>query len=224
MFIIPPGKPHHIAPTADAVFYVVSFMPEFLEKENQATYMAINFLRNLQSEGDQDIHPKVSVSSENIFFVENILEHVLLEFKEKRAGHREMIHTYTLLLVTMLARNYVDIENQLPNCFENYRQLVMHCIEYVEHHFMEDLSLEEICKRSAVSKGIFCRVFKELTGHSFNRYLNICRIKKATEYIEQRYKITAIYGLCGYADFSTFHRNFKSIIGISPKEYKKQGE
>ena len=195
-----------------------------MEKKNHANYMAINFLNNLQSEGYQDIHPKISVSSENIFFVENVLEHVLLEFKDKRAGYREIIHTYALLLVIMLARNYVDVENQLPNCLENYRQRVMYCIEYVEHHFTEDISLEDLCRRSAVSKGIFCRAFKELTGHSFNRYLNICRIKKATEYIEQGYKITAIYGLCGYADFSTFYRNFKSIIGISPKEYRKQVE
>ena len=46
---------------------------------------------------------------------------------------------------------------------------------------------------------------------------------KAEEYlIKKGYKITAIYGLCGYDDFTTFYRNFKKIIGVSPKEYKNK--
>ena len=42
-----------------------------------------------------------------------------------------------------------------------------------------------------------------------------------TELIKKGYKITAIYGLCGYNDFSTFYRNFKKIMGVSPDIYKK---
>lgn len=60
--------------------------------------------------------------------------------------------------------------------------------------------------------------------NEFNNYLNICRVKKATEYIKDGYKITAIYGLCGYTDFSTFYRNFKKIMGVTPMEFKKNNQ
>ena len=103
-----------------------------------------------------------------------------------------------------------------------YKQFVLHCIDYIEKNYTDDLSLEEILEHSGVSRGNFCALFSELTGHTFNSYLNLCRIKKATEYINRGYKITSIYGLCGYNDFSTFFRNFKKVMGISPKEYQKK--
>ena len=42
------------------------------------------------------------------------------------------------------------------------------------------------------------------------------------KYIEDGYKITAIYGLCGYNDFTTFYRNFKKIMGCSAEEYRQK--
>ena len=38
---------------------------------------------------------------------------------------------------------------------------------------------------------------------------------------ETNSRITAIYGLCGYSDFSTFNKNFNKFKGMSPLEYKK---
>lgn len=217
MFIIPPGVVHYIAPEANTVFYSFSFMPNFLGETNQTGKLTSLFLRNLLT--DKDILPKVSIGSEDIFYIESVMERMLNEFNCKDFGFSEVIHSYAVLLVTVLARNYFK-KNTLPEYFDNSKQFVLHCIEYIENNFTERITLDEISKLSAMSKNSFCKLFYKLTGHSFNSYLNICRIKKATEYIKDGYKITAIYGLCGYTDFSTFYRNFKKIMGISPKEFK----
>ena len=222
MFIIPPKTIHHISPEADTVFYSFSFMPDFIGEKSKTNRLAFNFLEDLQKEQNRRIQPKVSVNSENVFYIESILEHVLKEFEEKPIGHDETVRAYCIILLTVLARNYFETQNAFPSdCFENNRQFVLHCIEYIENNFTQDLSLEETARLSAMSKSSFCTLFSELTGHSFHRYLNLCRIKKSTEYIRQGYKISSIYGLCGYNDFSTFYRNFKSIMGLSPNEYKK---
>jgi len=221
MFIIPPGMTHYITPTSDAVFYSFSFMPDFFGEQTKANRLSLSFLKSLQTDFSQDIRPKISIEPEDIFYVENILEHMLKDFNEKPLGYNETICAYALILVTLLARNYFEkAQSKLPDYFENNKQFVIHCIEYIKNNFTDKISLEEISKRSAMSKGNFCTLFAELTGHSFNSYLNLCRIKKATEYIKQGYKITAVYGLCGYDDFSTFYRNFKKIMGVSPKEFK----
>ncbi len=217
MFIIPPGVVHYIVPEPNAVFYSFSFMPGFLGEVNPNNKLVSLFLRNLLT--DKDILPKVSIDSKDMFYIESIMERMLNEFNLKAFGFGEIIHSYAVLLVSVLARNYFE-KNTLPEYFENSKQFVMHCIEYIENNFTERITLDEICKRSAMSKNNFCALFYKLTGHSFNSYLNICRIKKATEYIKDGYKITAIYGLCGYNDFSTFYRNFKKIMGVSPKEFK----
>ena len=218
MFIIPPGVVHYIYPEPNTVFYSFSFMPDFLIETSQPGNLVTLFLRNLLT--DRDILPKVSINSADVLHIESIMEKMLSEFNCKDFGFSEIIHSYAVLLVSVLARNYIK-KNTLPEYFDNSKQFVLHCIKYIENNFAERITLDEMSKRSAMSKNSFCEYFYKLTGHSFNNYLNICRIKKATQYIKDGYKITAIYGLCGYSDFSTFHRNFKKIMGISPRDFKK---
>ncbi|MBQ2696025.1 MAG: helix-turn-helix transcriptional regulator [Clostridia bacterium] len=217
MFIIPPGVMHYILPEPSTVFYSFSFMPEFLGEGNPNNKLVTLFLRSLLTK--KNILPKVSIDSDDIFHIESIMERMLNEFCCKKFCRNEIIHSYAVLLVAELARNYFE-KNTLPEYFDNSKEFVLHCIEYIENNFTDHITLDDISKRSAMSKNSFCSLFYKLTGHSFNSYLNLCRIKKATEYIKDGYKITAIYGLCGYTDFSTFYRNFKKIMGVSPKEYK----
>lgn len=220
MFIIPPETIHRITPKEDTVFYSFSFMPDFLGEAGKNNMLAHKFIQNLQS--DKNIRPKVSLDDKDIFYVETIMDKMLREFKERPLGFYEVIHSHTVLLVTILARNYFEKEKSgLTEYFESNKQFVLHCVKYIEANFTEKISLDDISKRSAMSKSSFCSLFSEITGHSFNSYLNICRIKKASEYIKNGYKITALYGLCGYSDFSTFYRNFKKVKGLSPQEYKK---
>ncbi len=225
MSIVPPKTTHHIVPNPNTEFYSFSFMPDFLGEKNKSNHLSINFLGSLQADISNGIHPKVSIEAENIFYTENIMKQLLKEFEKKDIGYEETARAYCTILLTTIARNYFEKEqSRLPHNFESNEQFVLHCINYIENNFTDDLSLEEMAKRSAMSKGNFCALFFKFTGHSFNSYLNQCRIKKAISYINKGYKITSIYGLCGYNDFSTFYRNFKKIMGISPKEYKKSEE
>ena len=219
MLIVPPETIHSITPDIDAVFYSFSFMPGFFGEQTKSNRYVVNFLRSIQKEGD--VRPKVSINSEDIFYVESIMEHILKEFNEKSTGYDECIRAYSIILITMIMRSYLSETNSsLPDFFENNKLYVIHCIDYIKNNFTENITLEEISKRSTMSKSSFCSLFLELTGHTFNGYLNLCRIKKSAEYILEGYKITAVYGLCGYNDFSTFYRNFKKIMGISPNEYR----
>jgi AraC-like DNA-binding protein len=161
------------------------------------------------------------MNSEEIFYIENIMAHILKEFNQKPIAYYDTVQAYAQLLVTMLAREYfAKDEHRISEHFEDNRQFVLHCVEYIENNFADKITLNEISKKSAMSKSNFCALFLKITGHSFNDYLNTCRIKAAVSYIKKGYKITAIYVLCGYNDFSTFNRNFNKIMGMSPREYK----
>ncbi len=217
MFIVPPGTMHYIVPEPDTVFYSFSFMPDFLLNARQSDNLISPFLHNLLT--GTEILPKVSIDSGDVFYVELVLEKMLVEFKRKEIGFREIVYSYGVFLITVLARYYYK-QNTLPERFDDDKQFILYCVEYINKNFTENITLEEILKHANMSKSSFCTAFRTLTGFSFNGYLNSRRIKRSTEYIKNGYKITAIYGLCGYTDFSTFYRNFKKIMGVSPKEYK----
>ncbi|MBE6934689.1 MAG: AraC family transcriptional regulator [Ruminococcaceae bacterium] len=45
--------------------------------------------------------------------------------------------------------------------------------------------------------------------------------RKAAELITSREKASVAGSSCGYGDSSTFYRNFKKYMGMSPSEYAK---
>ena len=220
MFILPPGVTHYIFPSDGTVFYSLSFTEGIFGEQNTGK-LARNFLRLLQTNETRYIKPKITVSPDEIFYIESIMAHTLKEFNEKPFAYQDTVQASTHLLVTMLAREYFSkTAHNISDHFEDSKQLVLHCVEYIENNFQDKITLDEISKKSAISKSNFCSLFQKITGHSFNQYINICRIKAAKAYIQKGYKITAIYGLCGYNDFSTFNRNFNKIMGMSPLAYK----
>ena len=217
MFIIPPKKTHFIRDSENAIFYSFSFMKESLGQISDMNRLSLNFLTKLSQVAS--IRPKITVPADEVFFVENRMEQRYKEFESKKIGYGEVIRTCTISLVTMFARNYFAA---MPDGLlsPDGRDYILHCVEYIKNNFSEKLTLDEMAQRSAMSKSCFCKLFSELTGTSFNKFVNICRIRKASEYIKRGYKITAIYGICGYDDFTTFYRNFKKIMGMSPGRYK----
>lgn len=222
-FIIPPSRTHYVSPDNGAVFYSFSFTPEFVNEQNKSSRLARNFLNMLQSDAHQPLPPKISLSADQVFQVESVFNQLLKEFTEKPLGYNETVCSYTVILLTTLARNYFEKEHaKASGYFEDDRRFVMHCVDYVEENFTDKLLLCEICKRFGVSKSNFCALFKKITGYSFNVFVNRRRIKQATSLINGGYKMDAIAGLCGYDDFSTFYRNFKKITGVSPKDFKSR--
>lgn len=221
MFIIPPGITHHVSFKPGTLFYSLSFSADFLNTVLADNILAKNFLFSLCKKETQSIKPKISVATEEIRYIEGMMEHILKEFTEKPLGYYSVIQTYVELLLTVLARNY--FESAKPNISDHFKtdkQLVLHSIDYIESNYKESISLAEITKKSMMSKNKFNKLFIDITGCSFKEYVNMCRIKKACEYIRQGYKISVLYSLCGYCDFSTFYRNFKKIMGVSPNAYK----
>lgn len=219
MFIIPPGKVHYIREADGAVFYSFSFMPDSLGAVDASYRLVQSFLKTLQ-EGET-VKAKISVPAKDALFTENLMEQIYKEFTGGKIGSGEIIRSCALALLAMFARNYFEKIQPEISASDN-RELMLHCVEYIKNNYIENITLDEMAKRSAMSKSCFCKLFYEICGTTFNKYLNQQRIKAATKYINEGYKITGIYGLCGYNDFTTFYRNFKKITGISPRRYKAE--
>ena len=216
MFIIPPGRSHYIENVEDALFYTFSFTMDSLRQFGGIS-TALLFLKNLENE---EVKTRVQINDDELLLVEGIMEKMHREFSQKRLGYEDVLHSYAVILLTVFARNYYKTSDSFPKASDN-RSLILYSIEYINSNYANDLSFEEMCLRSAMSKSSFCKLFAAMTGMSFKSYLNACRIQGAIKYIRQGYNISVIYGLVGYNDFTTFYRNFKKIMGCSPMSYKQ---
>lgn len=222
MFIIPPGRTHYIKDITDAVFYSFSFMPDTFGEPTDMNRMAVGILRTLEKAGGDEMRPKITVPSDEVLHMESIMSEMLRTFERKSLGYGEALRAYGILLLNLFVRVFYET---MPEHFQldaqSSRQAVLLGVQYIDQNFTEQLTLDAIAHRCAMSKSCFCSQFSAITGTSFHKYLNTCRINHAIRYIKKGYKITSLYGLCGYNDFTTFYRNFKKVTGLSPEEYRK---
>ena len=93
-------------------------------------------------------------------------------------------------------------------------------LKYIESHYNDELSLQEIAGLANVSPQYFSRLFREKMGMTYVDYLTKIRINKAVELLKYSNKSIQEIGYeVGYRDPNYFSRVFKKTTGVSPKEY-----
>ena len=98
-------------------------------------------------------------------------------------------------------------------------QKIQFAIQYLENHYMHDISLADISNKSNLSIYYFSRLFTKFTGITFKEYLNRIRIEKAEQLIKANQKsIIDISFECGFNSVRTFNRTFKAIKGYPPSK------
>lgn len=93
---------------------------------------------------------------------------------------------------------------------------------YLESHLTEVVSIDELTELAGMSKSTLLRAFHAVCGQPPIRYHQIKRIEKACWYIQHgRNSMTELAELLGYNDSNYFSRQFRQIMGCSPREYRK---
>lgn len=105
--------------------------------------------------------------------------------------------------------------------FQRMRQIKL-ALEYIEQHFQEQITLEELSRAAGLSPKYFCRYFKSTLHKTPIDYLNHYRIVRARQLLEtNQLSIMEVAVACSYHDLSYFVRCFKKYTGITPNQYSK---
>ena len=106
-----------------------------------------------------------------------------------------------------------------------YSELTKQTIEIVQTEYMEDLNLKSVAKVLHVNVMYLGQVFKKETGESFSKYLNHYRINMAKELLlRSKEPVNDIASRIGYQNQGYFYKNFKSLVGRSPREFREQNQ
>lgn len=92
---------------------------------------------------------------------------------------------------------------------------------FIEAHYMEELSMQDVAKAMGYSDAYFCKLFKQCFHVNFSTCLNEYRVEKAKGMMKNpRINVKDISVACGYSDSNYFARVFKRITGQTPSEYR----
>lgn len=95
-------------------------------------------------------------------------------------------------------------------------------LEYIENHFSEGISLEDLAGVAGMSPKYFCRFFRSITHQTPMDYVNYYRIGRAASLLcSTDFPVTVVGLECGFNDSSYFVKAFKKYMGMTPKQYQK---
>ncbi len=147
----------------------------------------------------------------------------MIESLKSTHGKGSFVTTGQFYLFLDAIRSYTEALNETELDVVLYRdqKRIHEILIYLEEHYHEQTSLEDIAKKAGFTKHYFCRYFKKMMGKSFVDYLNEIRCQRARDLIENtEIPITTIALDTGFSSVSYFSRKFKSYWGESPRYYR----
>jgi len=98
--------------------------------------------------------------------------------------------------------------------------ILQDCLEYVDSHLQDALTVEFLAARAGFSKWHFCRVFRWGTGLSVMGYVRWRRLAFAAYALNTGQKILDISLAYGFGTHSGFSKAFRRHYGCSPEIYR----
>lgn len=84
-----------------------------------------------------------------------------------------------------------------------------------------ELSPSVLADSVGLSHSYFARRFRQITGHTCVAYINLTRCERAKELLAEGERENGeIARLCGFCSHSYFDRVFRSVVGMSPSDYR----
>ncbi|MDQ0111897.1 AraC family transcriptional regulator [Paenibacillus harenae] len=96
-------------------------------------------------------------------------------------------------------------------------------MQWIEAHYAEEVTLEQLAELLHLSKYYVSRVFREETGSHITDYLTVRRIKQACRLLQTTvYSVERIGMDVGYPNASYFINTFKRVVGTTPLKYRQR--
>ncbi len=192
----------------------------------------------------QDIYSYIkSVDPSNKDFVKNFYWNLISSINnirmslmsgdsDKKLEYSELSGLYGLIekcsnadeLNTLLDESARSITSKV-NSYNNksIKLILRKAVEYLQKHYNEQITLNEVAEHTFVSTYYISRMFKKEMGKNFVDYLNEIRIEKAKEMLRDvRYKTYEVAEQVGIPDAHYFSKLFKKYVGVTPTEFREK--
>ena len=226
-FIVPPGFEHRIVfPNSDSQIYSLSFDESMFHPgfHHSGVCRFMSALKLDAGEEDRlDVRMKVILNKDQRYIMQSLMESMLRESASVCPAELSSASSLISAIFCILSQAYFMDEQRCGayHMVSHYNQSLKDCVEYIDTHFAQPLTLEYLAAKYAFSKSIFSLLFPQYVGMTLKRYINKKRIEHAVILMQNtELTLAEVATMTGYDEFSTFYRNFKRIIGLSPSDYR----
>lgn len=155
------------------------------------------------------------------FRFKDLFEAILEEHRNQDCFYKTSVSNYCNMLMIEIARLVPETEDRIKDRKSLPRQ-ISRILDYITIHYNENIRIEEVAAQVHLSETHFRRIFEEHMNMTPVEYINFVRVQNACEMMKKTdYSMDEVAIRVGYTAVSTFNRNFKKMIGMSPYQWKK---
>jgi len=184
------------------------------------SYMFVDFSGILQDAlSGGDIHEGAALFNKakhpNIHYFAGCL---MQELESKKSGWQQLFESVSLSLYYEFSRlhNEQSKSAAAPGSF-----MLKSALDYIRDNYMNPISIGELADICRFSESHFRRQFNSTMGTSPHDFITATRISRACILLSTtNSSILNIAEAVGMSSIASFNRNFKRIIGQSPREYR----
>ncbi len=162
--------------------------------------------------------PVINLGNQNEH-IRQLLVAMYQELKQKKESYELIVESLYLQFTVHLMRK-MKMEFSFKEG-DNMRKEIANAKDYIDKHYMDDISLDELAELSSLSPYHFIREFSKYMGKTPNKYLNERRIQESKSLLRStNLSMLDIANEIGFSSSSYFTQRFKALEGITPIEYR----
>lgn len=208
-FILPAGIPHAYGSDENNpwTIYWIHF------KGKLASYFAGQAARPIE------IRPSVQsrISNRNNLFEE------IFRTLEMGYSHENLQYACSAFQYYLGTLRYLQQYREAASNDSNTSDIVTAAIHFMKENLEKRLTLSDLAVHTGYSPSHFSALFSKRTGYAPLTYFNQLKIQQACHLLDfTDMKVNQICFKIGIEDTYYFSRLFRKVMGMSPREYKKQ--
>lgn len=149
------------------------------------------------------------------------------ELLESGKSEDELLITGNVYAIFARLFKILSKDNSVSATGSDYMRIenVEKALELIQNNYRENLTVKDVSELVGYSQSNFCKIFKEVVGESFHQMLNRRRIECAKNLlVVTNLSIAEISMEVGFYEPKAFCRVFKSIVGITPGQYRRSSK
>jgi len=155
--------------------------------------------------------------------IRELLKQIIETYQERELMWNTQCYSRLLEIYALLGQRYLAGLVARPGEEESAmdREVISSAMNYIDSHFQQKLTLDEVADFTGFSRYYFSRSFKQQTGFSFKEYLCQRRIQNAMELlIHTSRPMHEVATESGFSSVATFNRSFREHKNCTPTQYR----
>ena len=213
ILIIPPDLPHSLNMGENSSRYLYLFEPDAILGMRDIKAMMQQFNRPFYLHDGSDAHNRIR----------EILLKIQNAYEQKDVMWNTICYGYVLRMYAVLGQQYLPRPRvRSGEASHNVdSEVITAAMGFINSHYHEDLSLDDVAGFAGFSRYYFSRSFKKQTGYSFKDYLCQKRLQVAMDLlIRTNRPMRDVAADSGFGSVATFNRVFRENKGCTPTQYR----